>query len=317
MNIGEHIRQARREATLTQSELGELAGIGRQAVIRLEGNGGRVSSLYRVIPYLRFRVVGLSGGQTIHEQIRRARDRRGWTQAVAANRAGVSVPTLRAVERGEGSVAAMSAIIDVLASRAASNSLSKGENLRGRDRHWETFRTPAHATRSLLDYQPEWFAGSGFDPSAGDGRMLHEIVARGNAGPHFANDIRAEDLPAMAAVPGVAATIGDYLAMASPPRADFLLTNPPFTRSVEFVVKARTHVSGAICILQSTQWQATQKRSQWMRKSGLAHVLNLTKRPKWEVDSGPEAPRNIWDYAWFVFLPDYAGLPSMDWLCAA
>lgn len=178
----------------------------------------------------------------------------------------------------------------------------------------EVYRTPATAFTPLLDYRPDWFEGVGFDPSAGDGRMIAEIVRRGNEGPHHLNDIRAEEeILMLTNVWNAHITIGDYLANPVQPVVDFTITNPPFTLAADFVKKARTHTTGPICILQSVAWQSTYKRSLWLKDSGLAYVLNLAKRPKWEVDVG-EAPSNIWDFAWFVFMPDHDELPRMDWL---
>jgi hypothetical protein len=190
-----------------------------------------------------------------------------------------------------------------------------GETVLDRNTKAEVYRTPAYSYLPLLDYKPEWFSGIGFDPSAGDGRMIAEVIRRGNAGPHFANDIREEEEALMRESLGDNAhiSIGDYLAMENPPEVDFSITNPPFTLSVEFVKKAQQHVRGPICILQSVAWQGTHKRSQWLKESGLAYVLNLSKRPRWEVDVGI-AHSNIWDFAWFVFLPNHNELPRMDWL---
>lgn len=114
-------------------------------------------------------------------------------------------------------------------------------------------------------------------------------------------------------VPEAHISISDYLSNPVQPVVDFTITNPPFTLAVDFVEKARSHTKGPICILQSVAWQGTQKRSDWLKRSGLAYVLNLPKRPKWEVDVG-KAHSNIWDFAWFVFLPDHIELPRMDWL---
>lgn len=189
-------------------------------------------------------------------------------------------------------------------------------NVLERNTKTETYRTPAYSYTPLLDYRPEWFVGSGFDPSAGDGRMIAEIINRGNQSTHYANDIREEELPKMKAVFGdadVRTTIGDYLADPKPPEANFFITNPPFTLAVDFIKKAQTHIKGPICILQSVAFQGTAKRSAWLKTSGLSYVLNLPKRPKWEVDVGV-THSNIWDFAWFVFLPGYDGLPQMDWL---
>jgi hypothetical protein len=186
------------------------------------------------------------------------------------------------------------------------------KSLRARAERYEAFRTPAYAFTPLLDYRPEWFQGRGFDPCAGDGRMISEIIRRGNAGPHYLNDIRPEELSKL--LPLGHATNGDYLAMRNPPRCDFLMTNPPFSKAMLIVEKARKHISGPICILQSIAWQSTRKRSEWLRAAGLAYVLNLPRRPKWQVDSGEKVANNIWDYAWFIFLPKHTEGTMMDWL---
>ncbi|WP_037490459.1 hypothetical protein [Sphingobium yanoikuyae] len=186
------------------------------------------------------------------------------------------------------------------------------KSIRARARRYEVFRTPEYAYTSLFDYCPDWFVGHGFDPAAGDGRMIREIIQRGNPGPHFVNDIRDEELATLS--DWGQATISDYLTMGDPPVCNFMVTNPPFTKAVEFVQKARAHVSGPICILQSTRWQSTQKRSEWLRTAGLALVLNLPRRPQWEVDSGDVVKNNVMDFAWYIFLPGYDGRPEMDWL---
>jgi hypothetical protein len=187
-------------------------------------------------------------------------------------------------------------------------------NVLDRNTKNEVYRTPAYAYTPLLDYRPDWFKGIGFDPSSGDGRMIGEIINRGNTHAHYVNDIREEERELLNNnVPTTNISIKDYLNWEAPPEADFLITNPPFSLSVNFVEKARTHINGPICILQSVSWQGTAKRSRWLKTSGLAFVLNLAKRPRWEVDTGT-AHSNIWDFAWFIFLPNHTALPQMDWL---
>lgn len=177
----------------------------------------------------------------------------------------------------------------------------------------EVYRTPLSAVTPLLDYRPEWFSGRGYDPSAGDGRMLAEIVRRGNAGPHAQNEIRASEWPNLARMGDV--TIGDYLALESPPKADFLITNPPFSLTDAFIEKAITHVRGPIIILQQSAWATSAARSVKLKRWGLSHVLNLKRRPCWEMDNGAEPPGRYFGFSWFVFEPGgVKGLPTMDWL---
>ncbi len=186
-------------------------------------------------------------------------------------------------------------------------------NIRARHHKHETYRTPAYSYLPLLDYVSDWFTGSICDPCAGDGRMVAEIIRRGNTCAHHVGDIREEEQHMLDALPNTVVRMGDYLSMDDLPQADCLITNPPFSLSTQIVDRARTHIRGPICILQSVQWQSTQRRSMWMKSSGLAYVLNLSRRPKWEVDDGV-AHSNIWDFAWFVFLPGHTGLPQMDWI---
>ncbi|MBD8549025.1 hypothetical protein [Sphingomonas sp. CFBP 8760] len=190
--------------------------------------------------------------------------------------------------------------------------MNKTHGVRARVERYEVFRTPLYSFTPLIDYQPEWFTGIGYDPAAGDGRMIREIMRRGNPGPHFVDDIREEEVTRLGDC-GTVTNIG-YLSMVDLPRCDYLVTNPPFTLAMEFVEKAKTHISGPICILQSIAWQATKKRSEWLRKAGLAYVLNLPRRPKWEVDTKDHVANNMRDFAWFVFLPDHTGETVMDWL---
>lgn len=186
-------------------------------------------------------------------------------------------------------------------------------NIRAHHHKHELYRTPAYSFTPLLDYCPEWFTGSMFDPCAGDGRMVAEVIRRGNTSHHHVGDIRQEEQAALDALTNTSVRMGDYLSMDDLPEADCFITNPPFSLSADIVKRARTHIRGPICILQSVQWQSTQRRSMWLKRSNLAFVLNLSRRPKWQVDTGV-VHSNIWDFAWFVFLPGYDGRPVMDWI---
>lgn len=324
MNFGSAVREVRMRRGWTQEELGTRAGLSRQAVIRLEKNRGRVATLMAVESALDINFSGTTARTNWAERIRLMRRTSGLSISSTAKKASIAENTLMLIESGGGTVESLARLTAALAPHMrlsrATHSKSRLVNInvcgqRTRLEASETYRTPRYSFIPLLDYCHEWFVGSGCDPSAGDGRMLQEIVARGNHGPHWANDIREEEAALMRAALPASATVNvaDYLAVMDPPPADFMLTNPPFTLAMDFVRKARTHVRGPICILQSVAWQGTLKRSRQLREAGLAFVLNLSRRPKWEVDVG-KAHSNIWDFAWFVFLPSHEGLPQMDWL---
>ena len=84
----------------------------------LEKGGGRMATLQRVTPHILFRITGLASGDSPDEQVHRARRQRGMTQRELAQRAGVSVPTVRAIEHGSASVSSLSKVVSVLAPQA-------------------------------------------------------------------------------------------------------------------------------------------------------------------------------------------------------
>ena len=176
----------------------------------------------------------------------------------------------------------------------------------------EVYRTPREAFTPLMDYRPDWFEGVGFDPSAGDGRMIAEVVRRGNAGPHHLVELRPEEWPSLARLGEV--TITDYLSINDPAPADFLITNPPFSLTDQFIERARTHVRGPIMILQQTAWCQAKARSKRLKDAGLSHILQLRTRPRWEMDHGAKPPGRFYGFAWFVFQPGYSGDVITDWL---
>lgn len=193
-------------------------------------------------------------------------------------------------------------------------------NIRKKSNHErQLFRTPDYATTTLLNYLPEITDGRAvIDPSAGDGRMMRQIVNRGSFGHHCLCDIEASEAELWKThgqTAWVQHHIGSYLNFNPGREFGAMLTNPPFTLARDFVQHAKQHVFGPICILQSVAWVGTQKRSEWLSaKSGLKYMLNLARRPRWEFDDGKPGASNIWDFAWYVFERDFTGQPTIDWL---
>jgi DNA-binding XRE family transcriptional regulator len=118
MDIGGSVRLARKSMGLTQDGLARAADISRHTVVLLEKGGGRMAALKRVSPHILFRITGLASGDDPHEQVREARRQRGLTQYELARRAGVSIPTVRTVERGTASISSLSKVVSVLAPKA-------------------------------------------------------------------------------------------------------------------------------------------------------------------------------------------------------
>jgi DNA-binding XRE family transcriptional regulator len=157
MDFGESVRVARRAMGLTQDGLAHAAGVSRHTVLLLEQGGGRMAALQQVAPHILFRITGLASGDDPHEQVRRARQQRGLTQSELARKAGVSVPTVRTVEKGTASMSSLSKIVSVLAPNAKMTTPFRA--------HWKLKKdvrlTPPH----LLDMVVEAFGPVSIDPA--------------------------------------------------------------------------------------------------------------------------------------------------------
>jgi transcriptional regulator with XRE-family HTH domain len=148
MDIGAALRDARKRLGLTQVQLAGRSGLSRRAVLEVENGGGSLDSLFAMIAVLDFRFAGLPKARTLGDQVRALRERRGWSQADLAVRAGVSKPTVIGIERNQGHVRSLSAILAALAPKARQRKSERAE-WQGGDRDCRF--TPASFMQPLYD----------------------------------------------------------------------------------------------------------------------------------------------------------------------
>lgn len=110
----EELRTARRSVGLTQRALAERIGSDAQTIKRLEKGVGSVRTVTAVMEALDFRLTGLGSGETLGEQLRRRRLKRSLTLQTLAERSGLARSTVAGLERDEGSVASLIAVLAVL-----------------------------------------------------------------------------------------------------------------------------------------------------------------------------------------------------------
>ena len=186
MEIGEAIRAERQQLRVSQSELGDLIGVSRQAIAALEQSRGRLSTLLAVEPILRLNIIGLAHGEGLIERVGATRARDGRSLRDVAVSAGVSINTVREVEAGRGAVQSLLKIIEALLPGAQLRAgttriqrqgfVSVGRRISDRHNPSDYFATPAPITRLLLDHEPFDIDQPILEPAVGEARAIDRVL---------------------------------------------------------------------------------------------------------------------------------------------
>ncbi|MBA4087550.1 MAG: hypothetical protein C0491_07085 [Novosphingobium sp.] len=113
------LREARRSSGLSQRALADRVGVSTQMIKRLEQHSvGSVPTLLAVIRALDYQITGIGPGTCLIDQLCRRRRKKGLSIEELAKRTGLSRNTIRAVEQGQGSVASLLKLLEVLAPNA-------------------------------------------------------------------------------------------------------------------------------------------------------------------------------------------------------
>lgn len=178
------------------------------------------------------------------------------------------------------------------------------------------YATPAWCVHRLIEALPYYLiAGSRWlEPAAGDGAIIRAVAASPRVGGRLyapqgrltwdALELREECRPALEAT-GARVTIGDAL-VAPPggvdplrrvvwPAADFIITNPPFSLALEFVVKAVVETRTTTAMLLPLNWLGTEDRNEFLRHR-TPDVYVLPDRPSF-TGCGTDSVT----YGWFVW----------------
>lgn len=145
----EELRAARAGKGLTREEAALRSGLTSQTVKRLEAGVGSIASLNALMASVELRIANLARGATINEQIANRRHRLELTLEEVAQRAGVTRKTVAAVERGDGTVAPLLRIIDVLAPNARPSKPVRAS--------WNYENGPEKGAVRDMRFTPPWF----------------------------------------------------------------------------------------------------------------------------------------------------------------
>lgn len=162
----------------------------------------------------------------------------------------------------------------------------------------DLYQTPYSMTRRLLDN--EIFNGSILEPACGNGaitKVLFEIY----------RDVVGQDIEK------------DFLKETT--QYDNIITNPPFSLALEFVVKAKQLCKDKIALLLPITYLNGKKRYEqvWQDKEfPLARVYIFT-RYAWLTaddvrDDGKYESHGLNSLAWFVWQKHYKDQPVIKWI---
>ena len=157
------------------------------------------------------------------------------------------------------------------------------------------YSTPAWVTRAILPHLPK--RGDVLDPCAGDGSLLEVLGAA-------SDDVRGIEIDEGRSLACrskiIRCVTGDALAMSWSSPA-LIITNPPFSLAMEFVVKSLVTAlpyGGTVAMLMRINWLASQERAAF-HKAYPSDVYVLPRRPSFTGDGKCDST----DYGWFLWAP--------------
>ncbi|MCA0423575.1 MAG: SAM-dependent DNA methyltransferase, partial [Proteobacteria bacterium] len=176
------------------------------------------------------------------------------------------------------------------------------------------FPTPPWATRALF----ECVTGTGwpmralYEPACGEGHMasvLAEYLKDVPQGRVIASDVHDYGFGA----------VQDFLT-APPVGADWIITNPPFNKAEEFLLKALDEARHGVALLLRSVWlHGTGRHDRVFRAHPPATVAPFCERVPMVKGRWDPAASTATDYCWFVWRRRESGWtvplgPSITWI---
>ena len=194
--------------------------------------------------------------------------------------------------------------------RAEELRLPKEVEIVEKQRHPEDFY-PTHPviTQMLLDR--EELDGTIWEPACGQGDMSKVLIGRGY-------DVLSTDLiDRDYGEGGIDFLDDDQISRFG--QFDNIVTNPPFTFALDFVLQAKKIARKKICILNSPMFLDGIKRYEmWIDKGfPLKNMYQFAGRVVFRKDEIADQSQNgliRFPRAWFVFEKGYTGKPTIDWI---
>ena len=182
----------------------------------------------------------------------------------------------------------------------------KGKNFsrvdRGQCKASDFYQTPYSLTRALLEAEEFDFQKTVYEPAAGRGAIVKVLEAAWGNGLVEYGDIQ---------------TGRDFMMRGM--TVPYIITNPPFSLALEFVLKAKQVAREKFAMLLPVSYLHGQERFQrlWQdRVYPLAKVHVLTRYPLLTntIRSDGKFQTGMMAFAWYVFEKQWADKPEIRWM---
>jgi len=143
--------------------------------------------------------------------------------------------------------------------------------------------------RAALAYLTAW------DPACGQGHMVRAL--RDDFGVVHGSDI----------FPYGFGEMGDFLqtpllgGWRPPAHPDWIITNPPFNRAMDFAVEAMAQARKGVALLCRLQWMETQPREKFFRQYPCSYICPFIGRLAMVKGRVSRKAKSATAYAWFVW----------------
>lgn len=315
MDIGSVLRLERERRRLTQSEVAEVVGTTRQAIAALEDNRGRVVTLMGLEALMRLHLTGLRRAESIIQEIALTRARKGWSLRNLAQRAEISVNTVRALEIGTGSITALCKLLEALAPggrvsvhearRRPGGLVTVGYRSNPNRDPLDYYPTPPALVRLLLDHEVFTRDYPILEPCLGEARVIDRVL-RERGYSTICSDVN-----------GVGAERRCFFDIQEAHHT--IITNPPFHLHLKFVQHAKRIATTKIAMLMPLNFLTGAERhvELWSETEfPLARVHVLNRGVDFER-SDPASDRfkaSQMYMAWYVFEKTHVGPPHLNWI---
>lgn len=122
------------------------------------------------------------------------------------------------------------------------------------------------------------------EPCCGDGRIVNLLPIK---------DMYVDTCEIDEDIDYLQYTIGKYA-------FDLIVTNPPFSKSIEFLTKSLKEAK-TVCYLQRLNWLGSQERKEFWNNNTPDKIFVLSKRPQFMKEMGLKSGSDSTEYAWFIW----------------